>query len=152
MRILAWACVLLLAACATPEPPSPRGAAGLPLASAPIPEPGAQYRFDVQPPLGPVLEPVVLRAPMSIARSRVEMLAASCWLDDELAAEIMLVDTRGDIVAAGAEGEMMRIGFAPVGPLETAVRLSGPAVADQARAQRMTAALSRSIDSARPTC
>ncbi|GMG83251.1 hypothetical protein LNKW23_24640 [Paralimibaculum aggregatum] len=143
----------LLSACAATSPDPAPVAAPEP-AAPPAAPPAARPAFDVQPPLlGPVLAPQSLPAPASITRERVERLAVACWLDDELAAEIMLVDRRtGDIVAAGETGELLRIGFAAAGPLETAVQLSGPALADAGRAGRMSRALANALEGERPAC
>ncbi len=125
------ALLALLGACAAPaERPAPEPAA---------PEPGGLS--------------VTLAAPGSIARDRVERLAARCWLDAELAAEVMLVDRRtGEIVAGDATGELLRIAFAPAGALETEVRLAGPALDDPARAGRFEAALARALEGPEPAC
>ncbi len=130
----------LLAGCAAPEP-QPVAVAP----PAPQPEPA--------PLVDPTAETVRLQAPSSIARDRVERLAASCWLDAELAAEIMLVDRHsGAIVATDATGEVLRIAFAPAGPLDTDVTLTGAAMADADRSARMTDALSRALEGPVPAC
>jgi hypothetical protein len=101
---------------------------------------------------GAVLE-AVIRAPPSLARRRVEELAVTCWLDDELSAGLMLVDRNtGEIVIAAAEGEILRIGFREAGTLETAVALAGPALAVPGRRARMADALSRVMEGAEPAC
>ncbi len=135
MRRLCPALGALLAACA----------------AAPAPEPAPPAALALEPEPAGLTER--LAAPASIARARVERLAARCWLDAELAAEVMLVDRRtGEIVAAGAVGELLRIGFQPTGPLETEVRLAGPALDDRARAGRLRAALARALEGAEPAC
>ncbi|MEM9144765.1 MAG: hypothetical protein AAGC57_01105 [Pseudomonadota bacterium] len=118
-------------------------------AAEPVPPP--QLPPPPQPPVA--VTEIRLAAPPSIARDRVERLAASCWLDQELAAEIMVVDrATGEIVAASEAGELLRIGFAPAGALDTDVRLSGAALQDQARSRRMTGALGRALDGPEPVC
>lgn len=132
MRAALIPALAALAACAAPKPE--------PVAPPPPPEP-------------PAANAIRLGAPMSMARTRVERLAASCWLDNELAAEIMVVDRQtGEIVAAGAEGELLRIAFAAAGPVDTDVSLSGPALTDSARAARMENALARALEGAEPAC
>jgi hypothetical protein len=136
-RALGAAALLALAGCAgaPPEAPEPAAAAATP------------------PPGGPQSASVRLAAPGSIARARVERLAVVCWLDDELAAEVMVVDRQtGDIVAADGSGELLRVAFAPSGALETEVRLAGPALADPGRRARMTDALGRALEGPEPAC
>lgn len=124
----------LLAACAAPAPET---------VAPPAPEPAPAA----------VGETVRLPAPPSIARARVERLAAACWLDDELAAEIMVVDRNtGAIVAADGTGELLRVAFAPAGPLDTDVTLTGAALDDAARTARMTDALARALEGVEPAC
>jgi len=120
---------------AATDPPAPAAEAAAELAYA---GPGAVVRLD---------------APASIARRRVEELAVTCWLDDELPAGLMLVDRNtGEIVASGAEGELLRVGFSEVGALATDVRLAGPALSDGDRLIRMEDAVARVLEGPTPAC
>lgn len=131
MRLTGFGLLVLLAGCAAEAAKPP------PVASLPPPAANA----------------VRLSAPLSIARERVERLAASCWLDAELDAELMVVDRRnGSIVAAGADGELLRIAFAEAGPLDTDVALTGTALTDPARAARMRSSLTRALEGEEPAC
>ncbi|MGF1445296.1 MAG: hypothetical protein ACFBRM_03750 [Pikeienuella sp.] len=150
-RCAGWVAVpLALAACAQQPPPEqapPEAAAAV------APQPGPEIQAPKAQAPSDTTIGVLLKAPGSIARDRVERLAASCWLDDELGAEILLVDRRsGEITAVGGNGDLLRVAFAGRGPLETEVTLSGPALADPDRAERMAGALSRVLEGAEPAC
>jgi len=149
VRARAILLVALVGACAAPRgqggAEGPEVAAPAPARSAPAPDTGIASA-------GPTAT-VRVEAPPSLARRRVEELAARCWLDPELSAGLMLVDRKtGGIVASGAEGVLLRVAFAAAGPLSTDVTLSGPALADAARRARMADALSRVMSGAEPAC
>lgn len=135
--------VLLLTGCAAAVPPPVMPA---PSAAHPaFPAPGTAP--------DPVGQGVRVEAPASIARNRVEELAAACWLDAELRADAMIVDRQtGAIVATGADGPLLRIAFAPLGALATDVRLTGRALDDPQRRARLVDALGRVLDGATPAC
>lgn len=145
---VAIAAAAVVAGCANPPNPGPEpGPAARSTPVAPPAQPAGPT------PLAGPERLVRVPAPLETARERVEILAARCWLDAELAAEMLLVDRRGGtMIAVGETEELLQIAFRPGAAQTTLVTLSGPALADPDRAGRMTAALDRVLEGTDPAC
>lgn len=106
-------------------------------------------------PEAPASGPVVreFARPGGVLRRRLEVLAARCWMDDELGAEALGVDRgTGRIVAAGPQGAMLTVTVRETRDGTALVRLSGPALEDAPRRARMARALETVLEGPEPAC
>jgi len=134
MRRAAPALILALSACAQSVPPQ-----------------GSGYR---QPPApAETYRSVVMQADYARVRSGLELVGASCWLDDELQAANMLVDRQtGDVSFFSDDGKILTADIVPVRGNVTEVRLIGEAVAAPGRYERMKSSLTRTVTAGAAAC
>ena len=127
------AAVLLLAACAAPapEPAEPRAAAdisgpGLPLRMAMTGEP---------------------------ARTLLERVAASCWLDHVVRGGSMVVDRNtGRVIITSDTADLLVAEIAPAGDGTSLVHITGPAAEDPETAVRLSETLETAVMTGETTC
>jgi hypothetical protein len=131
-RSAGLAAALLLAACAAPpeSPPPPA-------------EPGLA---------GPGL-PLRLAMTGQPARTLLERLAASCWMDHVVRGGSMIADRRtGRVVITSDTEDLLVAEIVPAGDGTSLVRLTGPAARDPATALRLSETLETAVTTGQPGC
>lgn len=105
-----------------------------------------------KPSIGPE---IIVRIPQrgQAARTLVEHVGARCWLDGIVRGAQMIVDRQtGRIIIVGDTSDLLAADFLPPEDGRSRIRLSGPVVADQVKANRLVETLDLAVRTGKTDC
>lgn len=107
------------------------------------------------PPKAAVGPEVVVRFSKSgqEAKDLLELVAAQCWLDGIVRGAQLIVDRNtGRVIIVGDTDDLLAADF--LRPLDgrSRIRLSGPVIADRAKADRLVQSLDRAVKTGQTSC
>lgn len=87
------------------------------------------------------------------ARTLLEQLAASCWLDGIVRGAQLIVDRNsGNVVIVGETTDLLAADFLRPKDGRSRIRLSGPVIGDRIKADKLVATLDRAVKTGQTTC